>query len=108
MSNVTAYVGRDFGGREHTQEHVIDVTLAHLDSAGIPGATFCECIGYWNGEMERSVRVDLIGCDVDAVHAALTKACADLMQWSILYVVDGRENVFIENDPTAARMAYTA
>jgi len=108
MSNVTAYIGRDYGNGEHAADHVISTTLQHLSAAGVPGATFSEAIGYWNGEMERSIRVELIGCDVQAVHQALTGACVDLMQWSILYVVDGVDNVFIENDPTAARAAHAA
>ena len=108
MSNVTAYIGRDFGVGEHTTDDVIRTTLKHLSDAGVPGATFSEAIGYWQGDVERSVRVELVGCDVERVHKALTKACVELMQWEIVYVIDGHDNRKIVNDPTEARESYAA
>lgn len=80
MRNITAYIGRDCGGFEHSTKHVVNVVLDHLTTAGVPGATFSDALGYWEGELEHSIRVELIGCDVDAVHAALTGVCVELMQ----------------------------
>lgn len=108
MANVTAFVGRDYGVGEHSFDDVVTSTLNALARNGIDGATFSEAVGYWNGDVEQSVRVELIGCSVIDAHAALFDACVELMQWAIVYTIDGSSNVFIENDPTAARLARTA
>ena len=108
MRNVTAYIGRDYGVGVHTSDHVVEVVAARLMENGIAGATFSDAVGIWNGEIERSVRVELLGATILDAHAALTYACVDLMQWEIVYTIDGRENVTISNDPTAARAACVA
>lgn len=108
MSNVTAYIGRDYGTAEHTTHHVVNVTAEHLMSNGIDSATFSECIGVWCGDVENSVRVDLLNVDIISAHAALHAVCVDLMQWQIIYTIDGATNVTIDNDPTAARAIYAA
>lgn len=106
MANITAFIGRDFGIGEHSSRHVANVTMSHLIENGIDGATFTDCVGVWRGDVENSIRVDVIGCDACAAHVALQSACVELMQWSILYVVDGVYNVFIENDPSDDRAAF--
>jgi hypothetical protein len=108
MCNVTAYIGRDYGRGEHSSEHVISTAARALQSNGIDGATFSDAVGMWRGEVERSVRVELLDCSIIDAHAALYDMCVDLMQWSIIYTIDGRVNVSIENDPTAARAEYAA
>lgn len=106
--NVTAFIGRDYGHGEHDGEHVIKTAIRHLARNGIDGATFSDAIGVWNGEVERSIRLELLDCSVLDAHAALHGVCVDLMQWSIAYVIDGKTTVFIEHDPTAAREALAA
>lgn len=108
MSNVTAFIGRDYGVGEHSFDDVVTPTLNALARNGISGATFSEAVGFWDGEVERSVRVELLDCSVLDAHAALSDACVELMQWAIVYTIDGVTNVFIENDPTAARAAFVA
>lgn len=108
MSNVTAYIGRDYGNAEHTTRHVVNVTAERLMTNGIDGATFAECVGMWQGDVENSIRVDLLDCSVIDAHAALYAVCVDLMQWEIVYTIDGSTNVTIKNDPTAARATCAA
>lgn len=89
MANITAYIGKDHGGEEWATSHVVGVCCKAFGGVGIDGATFGECVGMWRGECENSVRVDLLNVDTAAARHALKWACRALMQWSIVYTVDG-------------------
>lgn len=108
MSNVTAFVGRDFGVGEWGTDDVIATSIAKLNEHGIEYATFAECIGCWRDGFERSVRVDLLECDAEAANAAFEAIAADLMQWEVIYTVDGAETRHVYNDPSKARAAWAA
>lgn len=66
MNNVTAYIGRDFGRGEWSSKDVVMATLDAMQDHGIEGATFTEAVGFWNGEAENSIRVEMLGVDVEA------------------------------------------
>ena len=108
MANVTAFVGRDFGVGEWGTDDVIACSIAKLNEQGIEYATFAECIGCWRDGFERSVRIDLLECDADAAGAAFEAIAVGLMQWEIIYTVDGAETRHVRTDPTKARAAYAA
>ena len=108
MANVTAFVGRDFGVGEWGTDDVIAVAIAKLNELGIEYATFAECIGCWRDGFERSVRIDLLECDAQAAGKAFEAVAADLMQWEVIYTVDGAETLHVRNDPTEARAAWAA
>ena len=108
MSNVTAFVGRDFGVGEWSAEDVISCAIGRLNEQGIEYATFAECIGCWRDGFERSIRVDLLECDAEAAGTAFEAVAADLMQWEIIYTVDGADTRHAHNDPSDARVAWEA
>ena len=108
MSNVTAFVGRDFGVGEWGTDDVIATSIARLNEQGIEYATFAECIGCWRDGFERSVRIDLLDCDAEAADDAFKAIAADLMQWEIIYTVNGAETQRVRTNPTAAREAWAA
>lgn len=108
MNNVTAYIGRDFGRGEWSSKDVVMATLDAMQDHGIEGATFTEAVGFWNGEAENSIRVEMLGVDVEAARAMLCDVCESLMQWAIAYTIDGQGHYMVEQDPTAARAAYSA
>ena len=51
----TAYIGAKYGGRLDAQ--IIDSWIAR---SSLPGATFQECHGFWNGQPENSWRLECI------------------------------------------------
>lgn len=108
MNNVTAYIGKDHGGKEWTTRDVVRVCCKALAGVGIDGATFCECSGVWRGETECSIRIDLLNVDHDAARKALKWACRALMQWSIVYTVDGKGMLEVTDDAAKRRAAKAA
>lgn len=103
--NITAFIGRDYGFGEHTTSHVMNTTLNALMSYGINGATFSEAVGIWQGESENSVRVELLGVDEHAAHMALKAACCALMQWEIVYTVNGQGMKSVKDNAEMRRAA---
>lgn len=89
MSNVTAYIGKDYGTGQWTSDEVMRAAWEELAARGIDSATFAEARGVWRGEWEDSVSVALLGVDAEAAREALQATCERLLQWSIVYTVDG-------------------
>lgn len=38
----------------------LQITYCELNASGIDGATFADCVGVYNGEIEKSLQVDII------------------------------------------------
>lgn len=105
MSNVTAFIGRDYGYGEHTIEHVITTVNKAMQHNKIYGATFSQAIGIWQGETEKSIRVEFLNVDEHAAHMTLKTVCRALMQWEIIYTVNGIKNVTIKDNAEKRRAA---
>lgn len=106
--NITAFVGHDFGGREWTSREVMKATIKALNREGIEYATFSECVGCWRDGFETSTRVELLEVDTAKARKALEAVAVELMQWEIIYTVNGSDTFHIMNDPTEARASHVA
>lgn len=104
-ANITAFIGRDYGFGEHSAKHVMSTTLDALRRYGINGATFSEAVGVWQGESENSIRVELLSVDECAAHMALKAACKALMQWEIVYTVNGQGMKSVKDNAAKRRAA---
>lgn len=105
MSNITAFIGCDHGNGEHTLEHVINTVNKAMQFYKIYGATFSQAVGIWQGEAENSIRVEFLNVDEHAAHMTLKAACRALMQWEIIYTVNGIKNVTIKDNAEKRRTA---
>lgn len=103
MANVTAYLGKDHGGEEWTTDEVADVVAKAFSFVGIDGMTISEAMGMWRGEVEKSIRLELLNVDPAAARHALTWACRALMQWSIVYTIDGKGMHEVTDDAAKRR-----
>lgn len=89
MSNVKAYIGMDYGGEEWTLDEAITVIAEELSKEGIKGMTVIPALGMWQGEIERSLVVDLLDVDEGAAGKALQSICNELLQYEVIYVANG-------------------
>lgn len=108
MANVTAYIGKDHGGEEWTTVEVTDVIARAFSFVGIDGMTISEAVGMWRGEVEKSIRLELLNVDLTAARRALKWACRALMQWSIVYTIDGKGMHEVTDNAAKRRAARAA
>lgn len=94
--NVTICIGHNVDGVDTLTTSGIMGTLSHsLESHGVRdiGLTISDAIGFWNGEVEASTRIEAWDIDGDTVTALLSicgEMCHTLHQWEIIANVDGQ------------------
>lgn len=108
QANVTAYIGLDHGGEEHTADEAINTTVKALGFYGIDGATFCKAVGFWQGQPENSLRLELLHVNEAMARKALKAVCKALAQWSIVYTVDGQGMQEVTDNAAKGREARKA
>lgn len=71
MKDLTLTIGHNVNGvPTHTFAHVVAFTAAALQ---IKGLTAWECTGFWEGEVERSTRIEIGALEEDRLEKILTQ-----------------------------------
>ena len=102
MTNMNAYIGLNYGGKEWSREYAARTICKCLNDNKISACTILPCFGLWQGEAENSLCVTLINVNEEDAAAALQSVAHELAQWEILYTC-GNRSVTIRNDASAAR-----
>lgn len=103
--NVTAYIGLNYGDADWSKDEAVGVISKAMAAHGIDGMTITEATGYWQGESETSLRIDLLKVSVKAAKKALQDVCTALAQYAVAYTVNGRGYHEVTADAQALRDA---